>query len=71
MFEDRTAVYFSSPELDTVSVDIVRSARGLGTETLDFSDGTLAMAGLALDADGDSDSELCKCGTVSLIAPVF
>ncbi|KAF8605510.1 hypothetical protein BDV93DRAFT_554871 [Ceratobasidium sp. AG-I] len=70
MFEDRVSVYCPSPELGNVSVDIVRSARGLGTETLDFSDGTLAMAGLALDGDGDSDSELSPLPAPQAIKPL-
>ncbi|QRW02240.1 hypothetical protein RhiLY_01237 [Ceratobasidium sp. AG-Ba] len=56
VFEDRMSVY--APSHEGVAADIVRPARGLGTEMLDFSDGTLAMAGLALDSDGESDGEL-------------
>ncbi|KAG8724929.1 hypothetical protein FRC09_011820 [Ceratobasidium sp. 395] len=56
VFEDRTSVF--RPAEIGVEVDLVRPARGLGTEMLDFSDGTLAMAGLALDSDGESDSDL-------------
>ncbi|KAB5592089.1 hypothetical protein CTheo_4471 [Ceratobasidium theobromae] len=54
VFEDRNSVY------TPVGPDIVRPARGLGTETLDFSDATLAMAGLAIDTetdDSDDDSQ--------------
>ncbi|KDN47490.1 hypothetical protein RSAG8_03630, partial [Rhizoctonia solani AG-8 WAC10335] len=37
--------------------EIVQPARGLGTETLDFSDGTLAMAGLAIDTETDQTDD--------------
>ncbi|CCO27552.1 hypothetical protein BN14_01534 [Rhizoctonia solani AG-1 IB] len=47
VFEDRIQVHTPS------GIHIVQPARGLGTETLDFSDGTLAMAGLAIDTETD------------------
>ncbi|KAF8743380.1 hypothetical protein RHS02_02558, partial [Rhizoctonia solani] len=47
VFEDRIRVHTPA------GTSIVQPARGLGTETLDFSDGTLAMAGLAIDTETD------------------
>ncbi|CAE7118651.1 unnamed protein product [Rhizoctonia solani] len=47
VFEDRMRVYTHT------ATEIVQPARGLGTEMLDFSDGTLAMAGLAIDNETD------------------
>lgn len=60
-----------SPTDDGVAADMVRPARGLGTEMLDFSDGTLAMAGLALDSDGESDGDLGEQFCPSLLRPHF
>ncbi|KAG8746776.1 hypothetical protein FRC10_003759 [Ceratobasidium sp. 414] len=67
VFEDRVSVF--SPAQDSVEVDMVRPARGLGTEMLDFSDGTLAMAGLALDSDGESESDLAPLSAPQAIKP--
>ncbi|KAG8685097.1 hypothetical protein FRC08_013303, partial [Ceratobasidium sp. 394] len=67
VFEDRMSVF--TPAQDTVEVDMVRPARGLGTEMLDFSDGTLAMAGLALDSDGESESDLAALAAPQAIKP--
>ncbi|CAE6422566.1 unnamed protein product [Rhizoctonia solani] len=51
VFEDRIQVHTPS------GTQIVQPARGLGTETLDFSDGTLAMAGLAIDTETDQTDD--------------
>ncbi|KEP55464.1 hypothetical protein V565_003910 [Rhizoctonia solani 123E] len=51
VFEDRMRVH------TLAGTDIVQPARGLGTETLDFSDGTLAMAGLAIDTETDQTDD--------------
>ncbi|KAG9123227.1 hypothetical protein FRC07_000072 [Ceratobasidium sp. 392] len=67
VFEDRMSVF--RPAEDGTEVDLVRPARGLGTEMLDFSDGTLAMAGLALDSDVESDSDLAPLHAPQAIKP--
>ncbi|KAJ1309197.1 hypothetical protein OPQ81_004866 [Rhizoctonia solani] len=51
VFEDRMQVYTPAGS------EIVQPARGLGAEMLDFSDGTLAMAGLAIDTETDQTDD--------------
>ncbi|CAE6426787.1 unnamed protein product [Rhizoctonia solani] len=51
VFEDRMRVYTPA------GTEIVQPARGLGAEMLDFSDGTLAMAGLAIDTETDQTED--------------
>ncbi|CUA67797.1 hypothetical protein RSOLAG22IIIB_03226 [Rhizoctonia solani] len=65
VFEDRIRVYTPT------GTEIVQPARGLGTETLDFSDGTLAMAGLAIDTETDqTDDDYAPRRTSTSPAPI-